>query len=82
MCFVHSYKTGVSKSAVAPGRVEWYVNNLRRLQHIPVEWDALMPQGTTSSGALHAEIIGWFSATIESISSVDDELFDRTPDRC
>jgi len=64
---MQSATVSLARSAAAPDRVEWYFNNLRVMQSTSVKWDALMPQGTTSNEALHAEMNGWFTSASDSL---------------
>ena len=41
-------------------KMEWLFNNLRYRQGLPPEVRMLLPSGTTSNEALHAEMNGWF----------------------
>ena len=51
-------------SAAAWQRVEWYFNNIRTRYLISSSRLSLLPTGTTSNEALHAEINGWFRQTV------------------
>ena len=50
-------------SAVAPDRCEWYFNNIRLRHRLGSSEIGLLPSGTTSNEALHAEINSWFRQT-------------------
>jgi hypothetical protein len=49
--------------AAAAPRVEWYLNNTRQRYAMRTETLSLLPVGTTSNEALHAEINSWFRQT-------------------
>ena len=50
-------------SAAAPARIEWYLNATRVRHSMHQGKVSLLPSGTTSNEALHAEINGWFRQT-------------------
>jgi hypothetical protein len=54
--------------AAAPQRIEWYLNNTRQRHLMRIEQLSLLPAGTTSNEALHAEINNWFRQTQVRIS--------------
>jgi hypothetical protein len=54
--------------AAAPQRIEWYLNNTRQRHLMCSEQLSLLPAGTTSNEALHAEINNWFRQTQVRIS--------------
>ena len=54
---------GLLYSACAPARLEWFFNNLRARRSLPTEYLTLLPTGTTSNEALHAELKTWFLQT-------------------
>jgi hypothetical protein len=54
--------------AAAAPRIEWYLNNTRQRHSMCVERLTLLPAGTTSNEALHAEINNWFRQTQVRIS--------------
>ncbi|CAE7893205.1 unnamed protein product [Symbiodinium microadriaticum] len=49
--------------AAAADRAEWLLNNLRWRHRLGLRDLTLLPCGTTSNEALHAEIKGWFAQT-------------------
>ncbi len=49
--------------AAAAPRIEWYLNNTRQRHSMCIERLSLLPTGTTSNEALHAEINAWFRQT-------------------
>ena len=49
--------------AASPSRMEWLFNNIRMRHRLPSHVLTLLPSGTTSNEALHAEINGWFRQT-------------------
>ena len=51
------------RSACNETRLEWYFNNLRIRHAMRPTRLALLPSGTGSNEALHAEINGWFRQT-------------------
>ena len=53
----HVYK--ILASATAPDRVEWHFNHTRAIHCLPKTYVELLPSGTTSNEALHAEIKSW-----------------------
>ncbi len=54
--------------AAAAPRIEWYLNNTRQRHSMGIERLSLLPTGTTSNEALHAEINAWFRQTQASFS--------------
>ena len=46
--------------AAAPDRMEWLLNNIRMRQTVSPAFLSLLPSGSTSNEALHAEINSWF----------------------
>jgi hypothetical protein len=49
--------------AAAPNRMEWFLNNIRLRYIVHRSKHALLPSGTASNEALHAEINNWFKQT-------------------
>ncbi len=49
--------------AAAAGRIEWYLNNTRLRYTLPPSRHSLLPSGTSSNEALHAEVNNWFRQT-------------------
>lgn len=47
----------------APARMEWYFNNIRARHTLSPQQVTLLPAGTTSNEALHAEVRAWFRET-------------------
>ena len=47
-------------SAAAPGRAEWYFNNIRLRARVHPSRHTLLPYGTASHESLHAEINNWY----------------------
>jgi hypothetical protein len=43
--------------------MEWLFNNIRMRARLPADLQGLLPSGTTSNEALHAEINSWFRQT-------------------
>ncbi len=52
-------------SATAASRVEWYFNGIRMRHTLHASKLSLLPSGTTSNEALHAEINRWFRTTAQ-----------------
>ena len=50
-------------TACAPGRLQWYWNNLRARHQLSVQRLQMLPAGTASNEALHAEVRAWFRET-------------------
>lgn len=50
-------------SAAAPARVEWYLNNTRLRYRLDAAKLSLLPSGTASNEALHAELNKWVKQT-------------------
>ena len=50
----------VVASAAAPGRVQWYFNNLRMRHALPTKCVSLLASGTSANEAFHAEMNRWF----------------------
>jgi hypothetical protein len=50
-------------AAAAPDRIEWYVNNIRQRLRMQPGRRQLLPSGTASNEALHAEMNRWFRQT-------------------
>ena len=50
-------------SACAPDRLEWLMNNIRIRMRFPKEYLPLLPSGTSSNEALHAELNSWNRST-------------------
>ena len=46
----------IPRSATSPDRMEWYLNGTRQRSRMPEEWPTVLPSGTTSNEALHAEL--------------------------
>jgi len=61
-------------TAAAWQRVEWYFNNIRLKYMISPSKHGLLPVGTTSNEALHAEINGWFRQTVAMHQETCQEL--------
>ena len=52
-------------SACSPQRLGWFFNNVKALAALPSHYMELLPSGTTSNAALHAELKAWFRQTQE-----------------
>ena len=52
-------------SACSPQRLGWFFNNVKALAALPSHYMELLPSGTTSNEALHAELKAWFRQTQE-----------------
>ena len=50
-------------AACAPDRLEWLMNNVRIRMRFPKKYLPLLPSGTSSNEALHAELNSWNSST-------------------
>ena len=50
-------------NAGSPARVEWMFNSIRMRARMSAQEEALLPSGTTSNEALHAEVNAWFKQT-------------------
>ena len=50
-------------TACAPGRLQWYWNNLRARRQLSAQRLQMLPAGTASNEALHAEVRAWFRET-------------------
>ena len=50
-------------NATAPSRFGWFFNNIQARRMLPERYAALLPSGTTSNEALHAEVKAWFRQT-------------------
>ena len=50
-------------TACAPARMQWYFNNIRARHSMRPDRVVLLPAGTTSNEALHAEVRAWFRET-------------------
>lgn len=50
----------VLHSVTSEDKIEWLFNNLRYRQFLPPNVRMLMPSGTTSNEALHAELNAWY----------------------
>ncbi len=66
----HAFRTGSNKplykllwSAGSAERTEWFFNNIRMRSRMSRARLALLPSGTSSNEALHAEINNWFRQT-------------------
>ena len=61
--------------AAEPHRCEWLLNNTRFRARLPPAWLELLPVGSTSNEALHAEMNNWFRRTTEHyVSTVHVKL--------